>query len=75
MNLPEYLKVCPVCQGKGKYEQKYNAGCGMGHIQGPCDYCDVDYLYDGVGVLYTDNKRIPKSVYEHLKNMSLVENG
>jgi hypothetical protein len=34
--------LCTVCDGEGKYEQTYTAGCGMGSYQsiGKCDWCD-----------------------------------
>lgn len=34
-------ELCGVCDGAGKYEQTYTAGCGGGYFRsiGPCDYC------------------------------------
>lgn len=41
ITLPEYIRICPACDGKGEYNQMYTAGCGGGyyHSTGPCDLC------------------------------------
>lgn len=44
--------VCPLCEGKGKREQMFTAGCGGGYFRsmGECEYCD------GFGLLQNGNK-------------------
>lgn len=52
INLPEYIEVCSICNGKGSYEQLYTAGCGGGYFShdGPCDYCSsVGFRYKHTG--------------------------
>lgn len=39
---PGFLaEICWACKGTGRYEQSYNAGCGMGYyrMNGDCEYC------------------------------------
>lgn len=42
-------RLCPVCDGRGRYTQTYNAGCGMGtyRADGPCDWCRESGLQQG----------------------------
>lgn len=85
MKLPEYVRVCGVCEGKGEYKQMYTAGCGGGyyHSMGPCDTCQQEgqagYM-NGVGYIYKNDLRyshkgVPDSVLNQIKllNQGLVE--
>ena len=63
--LPEDVKVCWCCKGKGEYRQTYTAGCGMGSYSalGDCEYCKrTGYLYKSTG------KAVPPSVVTQIKN-------
>lgn len=44
--------VCEICKGQGSYDQRYNAGCGMGYYtsKGDCDYCGATGLCQGSGM-------------------------
>ena len=41
--------ICAACNGEGRYEQTYTAGCGRGYYttMGGCDYCDGTGLRQG----------------------------
>ena len=84
LKLPKYVQLCPICDGRGEYQQSYNAGCGGGMYRstGPCDYCKIDGLwYQGTGFRYKDSsisrRSVPESVifqiYEMNKNPILVK--
>ncbi len=61
--LPEYVKVCPLCDGTGKTRQMFTAGCGGGyyHSMSRCEMCgkgmkDSAAYYDrGMGFIYKDS--------------------
>lgn len=59
ITLPPHLVTCEICKGKGRYEQTYIAGCGMGYYKsvGRCIFCD------GVGLrLDLDNPFVNTSL-------------
>lgn len=65
--LPEYVRICGMCEGKGQYVQTYTIGCGMGYTEmmGRCDACD------GTGYRYKDSAKrggVPWSVVEQIRN-------
>ncbi len=66
MKLPPLVKTCGACNGKGSYEQTYNAGCGMGLYRstGPCDFCN------GQGFRYLNGTPVPESVTNQIKIMN-----
>ncbi len=48
MSLFNHVMKCKLCDGKGEYEQTYNAGCGRGYYRsmGQCDGCKgMKYRY------------------------------
>ena len=77
MKLPEKLEVCPLCDGKGEYEQRYTVGCGMGTYKsiGPCDYCKhpEGHLYNGMkglGYRMKDGSTVSLSVINQINVMN-----
>lgn len=62
--LPELVRLCGWCDGKGVYEQTYNAGCGGGlyRSMGQCDTCK------GVGLRYFTGGDVPISVVAQIMN-------
>lgn len=61
----EYIEECYFCNGEGRIEQMYNAGCGMGMYRsiGPCDYCnEMGYVYKATG------KPVTSSVINQMEN-------
>lgn len=63
--LPDYVTLCGVCDGKGVYEQTYTAGCGMGSYRssGKCGYCGgVGLRYQFAETGYGRDNPIPISV-------------
>lgn len=42
-------RVCPSCEGEGRRDQTYTAGCGGGYfsMKGGCDWCDGTGLLQG----------------------------
>jgi len=52
--LPEYVRLCPMCKGAGEYEQTYNLGCGMGFmpLEGGCEICGKYKRYGQLGPGY-----------------------
>lgn len=70
MALPEYIKICPLCDGAGEYRQTYTAGCGRGYYQsmGPCSMCGPGEAWKGAGYVYkATNKPAPRSVVEQIR--------
>jgi len=72
MNLPDFVEICLVCEGKGEYTQTYNAGCGMGLYKstGPCDFCKPKYKHGttlGLGYIKKDKTPITESVENQIK--------
>lgn len=56
-------QICPSCNGRGSYVQRFNAGCGMGsfEIEAGCDWCGA------TGLLQND-KPAPASVLIQVLN-------
>ena len=81
LKLPEYVIVCPVCKGEGRYDQTYNSGCGIGNYisSGPCVLCSdrKDFhrnIYRGVGFIYEPTSvPVGKSVIEQIRTMNPKE--
>lgn len=75
LTLPEYVEVCPVCNGAGEYEQTYTAGCGGGYYRslGPCECCTEKGrgYWKGCGYVYKETGLpIPRSVWEQIKQLN-----
>ena len=73
MKLPEYLELCPVCNGKGEYRQMYTAGCGGGYFKmmGPCNTCKhSSKLMEGLGYRMKNGNEVPKSVINQVEVMN-----
>jgi len=67
MKLPENVRECGVCKGKGEYKQMYCHGCGGGyfHSMGICDWCDgTGFMYKGT------SKAVPPSVVAQIEVMN-----
>lgn len=75
-NLPEYVIVCPVCDGKGETTQTYTAGCGQGYYKskGPCELCGKGEHYKGSGYVYRASlEGVPKSVVEQIERAKAAQ--
>jgi len=74
MNLPEYVEICPWCNGEGRCEQTYNAGCGMGMYRsmGRCDMCQADKkkYQRGLGYKLKDGGKVSDSVINQIEIMN-----
>ena len=73
MILPEYVEICPACNGAGEYEQTYNAGCGGGLYKsiGPCDYCAHPKRFmTGLGYRMKNRSVVPDSVINQIVIMN-----
>lgn len=55
-------QVCPICDGKGEYEQTFRAGCGGGYYRsgGDCAYCQE------TGMVIITGHPAPVSVVEQV---------
>lgn len=72
--LPEYVRLCPMCEGAGKYEQTYTAGCGMGYYRsnGNCEICGKHKRYGQIGPGYVykaTNEPVGDSVVAQIETM------
>ena len=76
IKLPEYIIHCGVCEGEGQYIQTYTVGCGGGDYRsmGTCEWClppESNKCLPGPGYVYAeDQKPIPRSVVEQIRNMN-----
>jgi hypothetical protein len=60
-------RICWACDGEGRYEQMYTAGCGQGYFRslGDCDHCAGCGLVQG-------NAPAPKSIVAQVVQAGLT---